>query len=245
MKKLKYILISFSLMLICCDTEDSWEVTGNIENDLNRLFSTELAKFNIMNGVKQSDRQVELNNKFQSGLKKNYEWFQGYLKELNLEDGEPTPYHENFEMTETEYNELQSYLNNINLVSTGFMMMNIEKTSTNIKMIPSDQTHINKISINLKENYAMFDSLKLNFSDTLRITDESNAFNSSWTGYQWKLEPNMDSINMFNLESINIFQYKLIVGQFKRTNQTYISIQGREVINGVKTKDYNYPLTKR
>ena len=244
MNKLKYILILITLAITGCSTENSWEVTGDIKGDLNKLLSSELAKFNIMNGVKQTDRQIELNNKFKSGIQKNYEWFQTYLKELNLEEGQPTPYHENFELTESEYHDLQSYLSNIKLVSTGLMMMNIEKSESTIVMTPSDQTQIKKIRIDLEENYVMFDSLKLKFSDTLRVTDNSNAFNSSWTGYEWRLEPNIDSIDILNLEDMSIYQFKLIVGQFKKKNQTYISIKGREVVNGIQTKDFNYPLTK-
>ena len=234
-----------TLIISGCNSESKWEVTGDVRNDLDKLLLSGLSKFNIMNGVRQSQRQTELNDKFKSGIQNNYEWFQNYLKDLNLAEGEPTPYHQNFEMTEAEYSELQQYLNNIELVSTGLMMLKIEKTESIIEITPSDQTHIKKIKINLNENYAMFDSLKLEFSDTLRIKDDSNAFNSSWTGYEWKLEPNIDSIDILDLGTMNIYQYKLIIGQLNKKNQTYISIKGREVVNGIQTKDYNYPLTKR
>ncbi len=228
-----------------CNSESKWKVTGNISKDLNNLLDSGVSKFNIMNGVRQSERQEELNNKFKSGIQENYVWFQNYLKELNLNPGEPTPYHENFGMTESEYNELQNYLNNVELISTGLMMLNIVKSDSIIEMIPSDQTHLKKIKISLTENYVMFDSLKLQFSDTLRVTSNSNAFKSSWTGYEWKLEPNIDSIDLLNLSEMNIFQYKLIIGQFDKGNQTYISIKGREAKNGIQTKEFNYPLTKR
>ena len=94
-----------------CGSENKWVISGNISHDLNTLLDSGVSTFNIMNGVEQSQRQIELNEKFKNGISKHPEWLQTYMGELNLKSGELLPYHENFGMTESEYDELLTYIN--------------------------------------------------------------------------------------------------------------------------------------
>lgn len=99
-------------------------LTGNIQSDLRTLLHHGKVIADIMDGVKQSQRQAELTRKFQTAIKDNYEWFLEYMK--TVPEGEPMPYDPKLGLTKEEYTELTGYMENIEVVSTGKEDISIE-----------------------------------------------------------------------------------------------------------------------
>ena len=100
------------------------DLTGNLKDDLKILLPNGEVKADIFDGVKQDPRQIELSKRLQISIAKNYEWFVDYMK--SVPEGQQMPYHVNFGVTENEYAELEGFMENIELISTGSEKIIIE-----------------------------------------------------------------------------------------------------------------------
>ena len=126
MKRIPYLILLLVLLTSCGHSQTNSlhvKLTGNIKNDLKLLLPAGTVKADIMDGVRQDHRQIELSKKLQSAVKQNYSWFVEYMKSIPL--GQPMPYHVNLGVTEVEYTELLGFIENIEFVSTGIEPISI------------------------------------------------------------------------------------------------------------------------
>ena len=228
-----------------CNQQRVFDLSNNIEKDVKNLLPEGLMMFEVKDKVRQSPRQVELTQKFNNAIRKNYDWFVEYSSTIEL--GKPMPYHKNLGLTEKEYTELQELMNDVELVSSGFIQYKISYVDKCIKLIPTDTTNNKVISIDLTKNIVEFDNQRLIFKDTMKITNPQNGFKSEWVGYQWTYEKpkNVEISALKNVQNIEFQQYKFTIGFLKRTGKVYIQIKGREIMNGFKTIDYEFPLVEK
>jgi hypothetical protein len=233
------------MLLSACSQTRTYNLSNDIEKDLKSLLSEGNMSFEIMDKVRQSPRQIELTQKFQEAIREKYDWFLEYSS--NIESGKPMPYHENLGLTENEYSELQDFMNDIELVSSGILQYNVSYSENSIELTPKDTTRAKTVSINLSENIVEFDNQRLSFKDTVRITDAQNGFKSEWFGYQWIYEnpEDMEMSSLKNIQNLEVQQYKFTVGFLKQTGKVYVQIKGREMANGFKTVDYVFPLVEK
>lgn len=231
-------------MIGCSQTNISRDkLTGNIENDLKILLPNGEVSADIMDGVFQAPRQMELIRKFQSSIKKNHEWFVDYMK--TMPEGQQMPYHVNLGLTKEEYDELQGFMDNIEAVSTGVENISIKLTDDIIHFKSQNKLSVlDSLTIDLKRNIVSLGQFKMPFADTINVTSEKNGLKSKWTGYSWVMEEpkNFDFNQLKDLSSLKMKQYKLTIGRLAKNGKTYMSLKGREIEGGAKIVDFELPV---
>lgn len=243
MGKIYIILFSILIHFYNCNAQSSVEITGNIQSDLNALLPSGQIEVDIMDQVKQNQRQVILTQKFQQAIKSNSEWFFDYVKKTP--QGQPIGYHPNLGMTEEEYKELQDYMNNMEVTSSGTRTITIKNDGKTIYFLADETLAVlGKIKIDLALNEVYFGDEKLSFYDKLDITNSSNGFKSPWKGYQWKLEEPKDfnPQNVKDIKNLKAKQYKFTIGKIEKNSKVYMNIEGKEIENGIKKENFNIPL---
>ncbi len=245
MKKTLILLISI-IFLNSCNSQtkrNSPNISGNIKTDLNNLLQNGHFSADIMDGVKQSPRQQELTLKFQQGVQNNYEWFVEQLK--TVESGKPMPYHPNLGLTEDEYIELQSFNNDIEIISTGKENVEVIKNDSiisfksqgKLKILESVKVHLNKDEI-------IIGQYTLTYLGAANITDTNNGLKSKWKGHNWRYEfpENLDLGILKDLENLKAKQYKFTIGKLEKNGKTFLQIKGREFYKGVKEVEFDIPI---
>ncbi|MGS2765133.1 hypothetical protein [Sinomicrobium sp. M5D2P9] len=217
--------------------------TGNVKTDINRYFTDTIVVADIMDGIEQSPRQVELTAKFQHAIRENYEWFVTYMKTVPA--GEPMPYHSNMGISKDEYDEFQGFMQNARLTSTGRENLEILKKDTLISFKGSGKLQpYNEIRIDLKNNKVLYKDYVLPFGKEVIIESEDNGFGNRWKGYTWTYEypDGMNNADFTNLENLNIKQLKFTIGQMENDGRILLELKERIVKNGIKTKDIGIPI---
>lgn len=246
MRQFYYTLILLIFLTSCGNsqtTNSQAPLTGILKNDLKTLLP--IGKFNadIMDGVKQNPRQLELAKRLQIAVKQNYNWFLEYMK--TVPEGEPIPYNSKLGLTKEEYTELLGFIDNIETVSTGTQEISIKLKNDVINFKSSNKlSNLNSLTIDLKGNTAIFGQYKMKFSDTLNVKTDKNGLKSKWRGYSWRFEEpkNLDLESLKDLKNVKLKQYKLTIGRLEKNGKTYISLKGREVEGGARTVDFDVPI---
>jgi hypothetical protein len=239
-----YRLSIFLILLISCGNSQTHQQRQAISSDINNFLPNGTITVNVMDGIKQNKRQEELLKKFQEGIQQNYEWFVDYMQ--TVPNGQPMPYHPNLGLTEKEYKELQGFMNDIELVSSGKTDITIINTNNIIEFKTDDEKLklLEYVRIDLTRNVVTIGEYELPFSDTVNITDDKNALKSQWKGYTWKLEEpkDIDLNTLKDLETLRMKQYKFTIGHLDKNDKTFMLIKGQEIENGVKQVSFELPL---
>ncbi|MBB4110225.1 hypothetical protein [Pedobacter zeae] len=236
-------MVFFSSCMQAQTTISDQKLTGDIKKDLTRLLPIGAVKADIIDGVRQNPRQMELAKKLQSSIAQNYEWFVDYMKAVP--QGEKIPYHAKLGLTKEEYMELINFMDNIEMVSTGKENIAIQIKNDMIYFKSQNKlSKLDSLTIDLKNNMVSFGKIKMPFADKLNITTDKNALKSKWEGYSWILEEpkDVDANAMKDLNSLKMRQYKFTIGKLEKTGKTYMSLKGREIENGTKTIDFELPV---
>lgn len=243
-----YILLTILISLTSCGNSQTQQrqqaITGDIKNDLNNLLPEGKITTDVMDVVKQNKRQEELTKKFQEGIQNNYEWFVDFMK--TVPDGQPMPYNSKLGLTEDEYKELQGYLNDIELISSGKYAVTIKSKNNIIAFETNDEKLklLEYVKIDLIKNVITIGEYELTFSDTVNVTDDKNGLKSKWKGYTWKLEEpkDLDLNALKDLQTLKVKQYKCTIGQLEKNGKTFMSIKGQEIENGERQVSFELPL---
>ncbi len=246
-KRHTFYLILFMAFFSSCmqaqTTISDQKLTGDIKNDLISLLPSGTVKADIIDGVRQNPRQMELAKKLQSSIAQNYEWFVDYMKAVP--QGEKMPYHVKLGLTKEEYMELMGFMDNIEMVSTGTENISIQIKNDVIYFKSQNKlSKLDSLTIDLKNNMVSFGQIKIPFADKLNITTDKNALKSKWTGYSWILEEpkDLDANALKDLNRLKMRQYKFTIGKLEKSGKTYMSLKGREIENGAKTIDFELPI---
>ncbi len=246
MHRLYKLLAALILLTSCGKSQTSDmrpQLSGDITKDVINLLPEGKFTADIMDSVIQSPRQAELTRKFREGIQKNWEWFAQYSK--TVEPGQPMPYHPNMGITEEEFNELQRYMSNIELVSSGTASFRIENENDIIQFKANGRLKLLElVKINLKTNEVNVGKYELAFADTDNVVDDSTGLKSKWKGYTWRYEEPKDiSLDALqDLQTLKAKQYKVTIGRLEKNGKTYMSIKGQEFDNGEKQVGFEIPL---
>jgi hypothetical protein len=251
--RLLHLLAFLTLTINCVYSQSNqmYIVTGKVFDDLKALLPNGTTKAEIMDGVKASQRYLDLQNKFMIGVRQHQEWFLEQQK-IAEKTGKPVGYHPNLGMTEAEFNELKSLMESgtgIELVSSGTESLTIKWGGDSIEFEGTGRLNAyNKLLLIPKENIAIIGDYKLDKFDLVNVESENNAFKSKWKGYSWRYEfsnkgEGFNQIeNMNDLQTLNMKIYKITVGQIAKDLKTYLQITESEITNGVKTKNIELPI---
>jgi hypothetical protein len=215
-------------------------LSGDIKTDLKALLPPGTHTADLMDGIRQTPRQAALTVKFNNALKKNYEWFVDYTK--NIPPGELMPYHPNTGLTEAEYKELIAHLKNVEVVSTGKESILIEQKGDTIVFKSQGKLYnFNSLKIDTKSNTAFFEEYAMPFTDSVNIKTDKNGLRSKWKGYKWgfKMPADVSPDDLKDLRNLEFTEYKLTIGRLEKNGKTYIDWSGTEVQDGAKQVYFN------
>ncbi len=247
MKRIVFILTLTSLVTSCTNSQtniNTTQFTGDMKTDIKNFITDGNHKADIMDGVRQNPRQATLTKKLQDGIRNNYDWFVEYMKEVP--PGEPMPYNSKLGLTIEEHAELLSYLNNVEMVSSGTENITAElKNDTIYFKSKGKLSDYGSLKIDLKYNTVIFGEYVMPFSDTSNITNDKNGLKSKWKGYSWRYEEpkNLNLGDLKDVSNLKMKQYKFTIGRLEKNGKTYMSLKGREVEDGAKTVDFELPVT--
>ena len=71
-----------------------------------------------------------------------------------------------------------------------------------------------------------------------------NGLKSKWKGYSWRFEEpgDFNPDNLRDLSNLKMKLYKFTIGRLEKNGKTYMSLKGREVEDGAKTVDFEFPV---
>lgn len=242
----KLILVISIILINSChsQTKRNNEISGGIKEDLHYLLQKGKFTADIMDGIKQSPRQAELNLKFQQAIQNNYEWFVEYLK--TFEHGTPMPYHPNLGLTEKEFKEFDSFSKNIEVESTGKEDIEIIKNDSIISFKSNGKLKIlETLKIYPDKNEISIGQYTLTYFGKVNVTDSTNAFKSKWKGYSWRYEypENIEELDVLSdRDKLEIKLYKFTVGKLKKNGKTFLKIKGQELDKGIVKVKFEIPL---
>lgn len=235
-----YLLFLFGFFLCQCHTEaKKISLTGNIASDLNNLIREGSIVVQVMDSVVRTPREQELSLRMQQATEKNSAWYNDYL--LQYKQLRVPPYHENFGLTEKEYNELVQLKLNMILVPSLTQTIKVNKIQGMISFNTDGRIpYLDNLRINTVDNTIIADHYVLSFSDTVFVANENHALKSMWKGYSWRFdEPLADDTSS---ESVSIKHYSIAIGQLYKTGNTLISIIEHESIDGEVNLNIDKPL---
>ena len=235
-----YLLFIFGFFLCQCHTEaKKLALTGNIAFDLNNLMREGSVEVQVMDSVVRSAREQELSFRMQQATEKNSAWYNDYL--LQYKQLRVPPYHENFGLTEHEYNELVQLKLNMILVPSFKQIIKVNKIQGMISFNTEGRIpYLDNLRINTVDNTIIADHYVLSFSDTVFVANENHALRSMWKGYTWRFDEPLaeDTIS----ETSTIKHYSIAIGQLFKTGNTLISINEHESTDGEVNLNIDKPL---
>ena len=149
------------------------------------------------------------------------------------------PYHENFGITKTEYEEMKVEMNNIKVQSSGKEMVKINIVDSLITFDSQNKLFLlNSVKIDLQNNVAWIGDDKISFAKVISITNDKNAFNSAWNGYTWSSpEP-----NIVDLDSLNLILNKITIGKLDISKKTFMMIKCKHLKDGILLMNYDISI---
>ncbi len=242
-----YILILGVLFLTNCSNSQTNKkettLSGNMAIVLNDLLPKGKTSVDVLDSIKQNARQLALTQKLQLSVQQNQQWYFEYIK--TIQKGMPLPYHKNLGLTKEEYDELFSYADQMELISSGKNDITIIKNENTIQFKAEGKLELlNAIRIDLNKNIVMIGENELTFSDSINIDNNNNAFKSKWKGYNWSLEdPKEEDLkNTTDFKSLKLKLYKFTIGRLENNGKTVMRIKGQEIEGGVKKISFEIPI---
>ena len=141
---------------------------------------------------------------------------------------------------------LEYFIINIELLSSG------KKQEVGIE-IKNDTIHfrargklinLDSLTIDLINNLVLYGQYKLSFYDSSNITTDKNGLRSKWKGYIWKFDDpkNMGVAEWKDLSKVKTKNYELTIGRLEKNGKSFMNLKGREIVNGVKTVEFELPI---
>lgn len=245
-----YLLILGVLLLANCGNsqinEKQTNLQGNIATTLNNLLLEGKTTVDVLDSIKQNARQLALTQKLQLSIQQNQQWYFEYIK--TIPKGMPLPYHKNLGLTKEEYDELFSYADQMELISSGKNDITIIKNENTIQFKAEGKLGLlNAITVDLNKNIVLIGKNELTFSDSINVDNNNNAFKSKWKGYSWILEyPKEEDLkNTTDFKTLNLKLYKFAIGRLENNGKTIMRIKGQEIEGGVKKISFDIPIIFR
>jgi hypothetical protein len=225
-------------------SKDSLQFTGDFRKDISSFLKK--GRYEVMNGIKTSPKQRQLTQKMNASIQKNRDWYIDYVN--STAPGKELPYHKNFGISESDYEEFLRLAKSVTAVSTkrveAFIARDEKEVAPSIAasynfIIVPDLTFI----VRLEDSVAIYRQLKLKFTGEVTVDDENNGFKSKWKGYRFEYEnPSSISAEDFKNDELNYHSIKLTIALLDNGGKPLIAFRERKIENGEKVVDKDLPL---
>ena len=218
--KVQFLKISFGILIF--NFAISSLFCQNYGEEIRKLLPEGKVQFEVLDSVEATARQIKLSEKFPIAYRENYDAFNAYFEKTR--NNQKAKYPKNKILSEKEFLEYMDFAKNIKLIPS--------QTET-VEIIYSDDDYISfkasgklaevfsQITYHIETNtFVLADSYTLDFSESVDVKTNTNAFKEPWQGYIWVFEETEnidleteDLPNKENIDKISMKQYKIRLGK--------------------------------
>ena len=230
MKVRMFFLMSVSAIIVfACSSRtssnksaksDSVKIAShNFDIEIKKLLPEGKVPFEVLDSMEITARQTELTYKFAEAYRENMDAFNAFLEKTR--NNQDAKYPENKILSEMEFLEYMDFINK------GVKLL--PSRTEIVEVIYSDNNRISfKVDGVLAEIFSLityhgetntFDLANrytLEFIDSVNVETNTNAFQETWKGYNWRFEAPKGMTEMPTMETLNKMtfeQYKLTLGR--------------------------------
>lgn len=218
------------------------EFTGQPGKDVLLLLPLGAVTVERMDGITRNARMSQLYDRYQEGLRTHYDWYVAYLE---THPERPLPHHEYFNLSPSEYDEMNALIKKVRYYSTGLQELKIRQHNGGIRFEGKKGLQpFESVAFDPKTLKAYIGKHTLLLTDTVNETTDENLFGTPWRGYIWRYE-NPENIHMEAMKDVpklNVLQYKLTLGQLQDSKRTLLHLQCIEIQEGFKLVDVDLPV---
>lgn len=226
-------------------------ITRDFQVDLNALLPSGEYTVDIMDKIKMSPRRQELQDKFMTAMKADPEWFLQQQRFVE-ETGKEPPYDARLGMTEAEWAEYKSIMNNVEDMEaepSGSEKLIISNVGGIIRFKSTGKLeYINFVSIDIHNKEVYIFDHRLGLLDTICVKNDKNVFKTAWRGYEFQFTDNKNigiPKSSEELKNISMKLFTFTLGLFPNSGRTYIEISGSEVNKGKDLVRFKVPFLIR
>ncbi len=234
MKARTYIFIYLSgiIFFSCKNNSSRIILSGNISQDVTKLLTAGDLEIQIMDSLVQTPRESALADRMQKAVEHNSEWYSEWA--AHYHQLQVLPYHPNFGLNESEYNELMEMKLNKTLASSATYKIKILNMENHLQLNTGGSIpYLDNLKFNTKDNTVSMDNYTLHFTDTLFIANENHGLKSMWKGYVWRYDE--PAINDTANDGLNTKHYSITLGQLYKTGNTLLIFSKLEDTDGERT----------
>jgi hypothetical protein len=204
------------------------------------------AEADIMAIGVEPGKAMELNKisaKMRAKMMENQEWFASYSSE-NMKDGEALPYHENFGITEEEYNKILTVQDHMRLIKQGNSPVEVSRSGDKLIVKADSTENFQEVVFDLKKNTVQTPFGELPYSDEIQAS-ENQTVTGPWNGHVWRIEEgNVESLEDISSmdENSAIKTVSLYTGKMEETGESLIYIRYKELKDGQVSEAEEYLL---
>ncbi|MBC7777039.1 MAG: hypothetical protein H7246_16525 [Phycisphaerae bacterium] len=241
MKEMPYIGILMFLFLGCANGQNSQIELNEGFQFIADNFKEGIYQADLMTGSENNERRMELTYKMMDAVKNNYAWYVDFVKDAP--NGFPVKYDKKLGLTEDEFREFMSIMDNYRMISVLKFDLNIKKDMTLGFTSGYNNKLFESLKIDLKNQEIHLGSYEFTLTDTILVSDENNRMGSKYAGYQWTYqEPEkIDFSNVVELIGKDAVLYRISFGVLEPSKKLYLSIKGVEIKNG-KQSSFVIPI---
>ena len=234
------LFILFSALTIACSTNKT-----NITNSskVTQLLPEGSYQFEILDSVKTTVRQVELNYAFQKAYQQKMDSFNLYFEKTR--NNREANFPENDFFTEEDLKETIEYAENIKLIPTTTELVKVVYSGDYVTFESSGKLEVlNYIRYNISTNTFKIEDYILTFRDSATTSDKDNALQESWNWHTWEFaEPkDMEMPTQETISSASMKQYKITLGTLEQSGRTFMKINGNEYLDGERIISFDLPF---
>lgn len=200
----------------------------------------------LMTGQSGGKRTEELSLKMAESVKNHQQWFIQYSQ--SVEAGGVLPFHENLGLTQAEYDELFTSLDDIKLVSQGGQEIWIECMDGKIKFVADGAFEgLSYLSFDTRSLVAEINlmgegNIPMYLSDTISVEGTSNPYGNPWHGYVWRFQEGEFPEGYSEFATANVKQFNFILGYVENLDKVILTLEIKILENGDQKADRTLPL---
>lgn len=240
------IVAQLLLLVTICDSvtrASEPDYPSDIKTVLNTLLIEGTVKAELIGGINMTPKSAALVAKFRSAIQQNPDSIFKYLGKSN-DSGNSRPDPAFLDMTEEEIVELGNILSNFDPVSTKETFEIVKSDSRITFKADGTLAELGSVTINTDDLKVSIGEYTLLLTDTVNIENDQNIMKSKWRGYTWRYEfpEDFDLSSLGGISQLSIKLYIFTIGKLEKNGKTYMSIKGRELIDGVEEIRFLYSL---
>ena len=175
--------------------------------------------FEVLDSMEITARQTELTYKFAEAYRENMNAFNAYIEKTR--NNQEVKYPENEILSENEFLEYMDFINKgVKLLPSRTEIIEVMYSANNRISFKANGVLAEIFSLityhGETNTFDLANRYTLEFIDSVNVETNTNAFQETWKGYNWRFEDPKDMVEMPTMETLNkitMEQYKITLGR--------------------------------